>query len=249
MVVRDLLDILLNISYGDIIDEIISKLKPLFIYLITFTLFLKCYRYIEKYFSYIKLHLKGWNENREIKRKGWNKKLEELPVELAKNAPVTGFYAKVDASHVFIDKKVPQGTVIANTVKNRKVEYIKILRIRELSSEDATKAFKKLIRGFPLRGEIISIFEDNKGLRKSLEVLTLKELMKHLKMETFIKMEYLRFIEEAFADKEVQHYYSRWIQLNYWLRKNKVDLSKLDPSLIQLILLVSIIYYNNVRNV
>ena len=118
-----------------------------------------------------------------------------------------------------------------------------LLKVKTSSPKDAINALKKgYIEELPVRKEIISVFKDHEGLRRSLEITLLEELMKKLGMEPFYETEFLWLAQDAFDDKRVYLYYKRWTQLNDWLCKNRIDLSKLSPSRMQLLLL-SIVYY------
>lgn len=239
------------ISLREILKEYINnviELNPLLL-LIAFIifLFLKYRREVKEWSSDIKSFCKNLIVNLILKLKIWNINLKKVPEKLHKDVPITGFYAKVDAAQVAVNPKVPEGEVKVITKIGRKGNILRVLTVNQQSPKEAINALKKgYIKGLAIRKEMVSVFKDYEGLEESLEIAFLELLIKVIVIEPFVEMEYLKFIEEAFADKRVYRYYNRWIQLNDWLRKNGIDLSKLEPSWMQLILLVSIVdYYNN----
>lgn len=222
---------------------------PLYIALIVFLL-LKYRREAKEWLSDIKSFCKNLIVNLILILEIWNIKLKKVPEKLHKDAPITDFYAKLDAAQIAVDPKVPEGEVKVINKKGRKGNTLRVLMVNQKSPKEVINALKKgYIKGLAIRKEMISVFKDHEGLGESLEIAFLELLIKVIVIKPFVEMEYLKFIEEAFADKRVYRYYNLWIQLNNWLRKNRIDLSKLNPSHIQLILLASIAYYNNVGEI
>lgn len=241
-------------SLREILPECINNIiesNPalLFIGLIIFLL-LKYRGPAKEWSSDIKSFCKKLIVNLILKLRIWNRNLKKVPEKLHKVVPITGFYAKVDAGQIAVDPKIPEGEVKVITKITRKGNILRVLIVNQHSPKEAINALKKgYIKGLPIRKEMISVFKDYEGLEEGLEIAFLELLIKVIVIKPFVEMEYLKFIEEAFADKRVYCYYNRWIQLNDWLRKNEIDLSKLGPSCMQLILLASIVYYNDVGEI
>ena len=233
----------------DIIEQNIEPNPvPLYIALIIFIL-LRFRKELKEWYSDIKSFCKNLIVNLILKQKTYNKNLKKAPEKLDK-VPIKNFYAKVDAAQIAVDPKVPEGEVKSIAKVTRKGNILRVLTVNQPSPKEAFNALRKgYIKGLAIRKDMVSVFKDHEGLEKSLEIAFLELLIKVIVIEPFVEMEYLKFIEEAFVDKRVYRYYNRWVQLNDWLRKNRIDLSKLDPSRMQLILVASIIYFNNVGEI
>lgn len=218
---------------------------PLYIALIIFIL-LRFRKELKGWYSDIKSFCKNLRVNLILKQKTYNKNLKKAPEKLDK-VPIKDFYAKVDAAQLAVNpKKVPKGNVKVVTKEDRKGNILRVLEVHENTPKEAFNAIREgYIKGLSIRKELISVFEDHEGLQKGLEIAFLELFIKAIVIESYIEMEYLKFIEEVFADKRIYYYYNQWTQLNDWLHENRIDLSKLEPSKIQLILLASIIYYKN----